>query len=85
MTSRRSFLRSLSLLPLAPRVVSEIAVEAAAAAPAPELPTKPEFYHFETPKDPKMLDFMKRYEKAIMAGDINAYGPALLNLTNETP
>ena len=77
MTSRRSFLRSLSLLPLAPTVLSEVAVEAAVAAPAPELPT---YYHYEKPADPKMLEFMRKYEQAIMAGDINTYGPALAQM-----
>lgn len=81
MTSRRSFLRSLSLLPLAPRVVCEIASEAAIAAPSPEPSPKPEFYHFEKP-DQKMAEFMKKYEKAIWAGDINTYGPALAQMTN---
>lgn len=82
MTSRRSFLRSLSLLPLAPRVIGQVAVEAAVAAPIPEPPTKAEFYHFEKRPDPKMHEFMMRYEKAIMAGDINTYGPALAQMTN---
>jgi hypothetical protein len=85
MSSRRSFLRTLSLLPIAPRVLSEVAVEAAVAAPAPELPVKQCYYHYEQKPDPKMLEFMHRYEKAIMAGDINSYGPALTNLINETP
>lgn len=78
MTSRRSFLRSLSLLPLAPRVLADVAVEAAVAAPLPE---PPQFYHYEKPLDPKMHEFMMKYEKAIMAGDINTYGPALAQMT----
>lgn len=78
MTSRRSFLRSLSLLPLAPAVLTEVAAEAAVAASVPE---PPQFYHFEKPADPKMIEFLKRYEKAIMAGDTNTYGPALAQMT----
>ncbi len=78
MTSRRSFLRSLSILPLAPRVIGEIAVEAAVAAPTPE---PSHYYHYEK-EARKMAEFWKRYEKAIMAGNINTYGPALAKMTN---
>jgi len=78
MTSRRSFLRSLSLLPLAPMVIGQVAVEAAAAAPLPE---PQQFYHYEKPADPKMIEFLKRYEKAIMAGEYSTYGPALAQMT----
>ena len=77
MTSRRSFLRSLSLLPLAPRVLSQVAVEAAVAAPAPE---QRRVYHYAK-YDPKLHEFMKRYESAIMAGEYNTYGPALAKMT----
>lgn len=78
MTSRRSFLRSLSILPLAPRVLAEVAVEAAVAAPTPE---PPHYYYYER-YDAKMAEFMKRYESAIMAGEYNTYGPALAKITN---
>lgn len=66
MTSRRSFLRSLSLLPLAPSILSE-------AATAAVIPEPPHYYHYEK-VDAKMNEFMKRYESAIMAGEYS--GPS---------
>jgi hypothetical protein len=60
MTSRRSFLRSLSLLPLAPGLLSEVAVEAAVAASVPERPT---FYYKHM--DKKRAELNRKFENAI--------------------
>lgn len=77
MSSRRSFLRSLSILPFAPKLLADVAIESTVPAITPA--KVPEFYHFEK-FDPKMAEFIKKYEKAIMSGDINTYGPGLAAL-----